>query len=135
MSQQAVEQDLNATIAEAVKARVEAEVIRALSGDDVFASFISAALNEPVEVRKSDGYRTERIPYITKLLKEAIQQATKGAVQRIIEESMPELETEVRKALRRDLKAIAEALTGKLDQAVHNAYGFHVDVTLNYPRD
>ncbi len=128
------EKDLNSTIAEAVKARIEAEVTRALSGDEVFASFVTAALQQTVET-KPDGYRVVKVPYLTHVLTTAIKEATKAAVQRLVQESLPELELEIRKALRRDIKGIAEALTSKLDQAVGSAYGFKVDLTLNVPKD
>ncbi len=129
-----IEQDLNTTIAAAVNARVEAQVFAALSGDEVIGRFISAALNEIQPQR--DRYSTREKPqtFMARTLEVAIQKATKAAVERFIEEEVASIEDEVRKALRRDLKRIAETLTGSLVEAAHKAYGVKVDMSVVIPK-
>ena len=126
------EQSIDATIQAAVNARVEAEVMRALSGDEVVGRYVAAALSQKVEVKRAD-YRTEKVSFLTVTLEKAIQAATQDAVQTIIEEELPTIEAEVRKALRRNVVGIAEALTQSLADAADKTYGVKVDMTLRMP--
>lgn len=128
-----IEGDLNHVIVSAVNARVEAEMMKALSGDETMGKYVVAALRQNVEVKDPHTYRTTAEPFLTNVLRKAIQQATVSAVQRLIAEEMPTIEEEVRKALRRDVKRIAETLTNSLAEAAAKTYGVKVDLSLLMP--
>ena len=117
----------------AVTARIEAEVAKALSGDAFLAQYVAAALSQQVEVKDQRSYNTKRVPYLTHVLEEAIKEATKDAVVRLIAEELPTIEAEVRKALRRQVTGIAESLARSLNTAAKTAYGVNVDLTLRMP--
>lgn len=123
----AINEDLNVVITQAVQARIEASVLEALSSDETFARFVTAALQEPIDVKGS--YGRQKTTYMAEVVGEAIKQAAKEAVARVMAEMQPQIEDEVRKALRRDLKGLAAALVGSVTDAVAKPYG--VTVTLN----
>lgn len=127
-----LDQAIDTAIGASVKAKIEAEVLKALSGDDVFATFISAALNQQVEI-KTDRYRSEKVPFITSVLRKAIQDSVKNGVAELITEMQPELHAEIKKALRRNMDGIADSLTKSLTAAAERGYGFKVDLTMNVP--
>ena len=102
--------DINATIATAVNARIEAEVFQALAGDEVIGKYVTAALQAPVEVNDRSGYGKDKKPYMTVVLSKAIQNATKDACTRLILEEMPAIEAEIRKSLQRNINLIAEGM-------------------------
>lgn len=107
--------DLNATIAAAVNARIEAAVMEALSGDEVMGRFITAALTEKVE---TDRYsRAPAKTFLVHTVHQAIQAATRQAVERLMEEEHDRIETEIKKAIRRNLPALADRLVSGLSLA------------------
>lgn len=120
--------DLNETIAAAVKARVEAEMMKALSGDETIASFVTAALQQNVQYELN--YRKVTEPYLTHVLRKTIQDATKAAVVALIAEEAPAIEAEIRKALKRETSSIAQALTRSLVDTAGKGYGFNVNLEL-----
>lgn len=127
--------DLNQTIAAAVNARIEAEVMKALSGDETIGRFVTSALRQTVEVKNSRSYQTEQVPFLTVVLRDAIQKATKAAVQTVIAEDIGLIEDEVRKALRRDIRRISETLASSLADAAAKTYGVDVHLDLKMPRN
>jgi F0F1-type ATP synthase delta subunit len=133
MSATPIDTDLNKVIVSAVNARVEAEMMKALSGDETMGKFVVSALRQNVEVKDPHTYRTTVEPFLTNVLRKAIQEATVAAVQRLIAEELPSIEDEVRKALRRDVKRIAETLTQSLADAAAKSYGVKVDLSLLMP--
>ena len=122
-----IEGDLNATIASAVNARIEAEVMAALSGDEVIGRFVSAALQQKVGEQR---YGQKQKTFLASSLHNAIQQATKAAVGRVIEEERPLIEEEIRKALRRNVKTMADAIVGNLADKASSAYGVTVELRI-----
>ena len=120
--------DLNETIASAVKARVEAEMMKALSGDATIATFVSAALQQNVQYEVN--YRKVNEPYLTMVLRKTIQDMTKAAVVALIAEEAPTIEAEIRKALKRETSSIAQALTQSLVDTATKGYGFNVNLEL-----
>lgn len=128
-----IETDLNATITGAVNARIEAEVLKALSGDEVIGQFVAAALRQEVEVR-TNSYDRKKVTFLTKVLHDAIRDATQSAVRRTIAEELPTIEDEVRKALKRETRRIAETLANSLADAADKAYGVNVELSLKMPR-
>ena len=130
MPDKPIEGDINQIIASAVNARVEAQVLAALSGDEVIGKLVTAALTEQVSAT-NDRYDSKKVPYLTKIVRDAIKEATAAALRRLIEEEMPVIEEEIRKALRRDIKGIAGQLAGQLTKEATRAYG--VTVELKFP--
>lgn len=123
--------DLNATIAYAVKAKIEAAVTAALATDEVLGGYVAAALNQEVTVK--DGFRDRKTTYLRHTIDNAIREATKTAVHRILEEETALITEEVRKAFRREAGTLAAGLVGSLVEKCKNNYG--VDVTLKLPGD
>jgi uncharacterized protein (DUF885 family) len=122
-----IEGDLNATIASAVNARIEAEVMAALSGDEVIARFVTAALQQKVGDQR---YGKQQRTFLAAALETAIKDATKAAVGRLIEEERPLIEDEIRKALRRNVKTMADSIVGNLADKASSAYGVRVELQL-----
>lgn len=122
-----LEQDLNSVISNAVQARIEAQVMAALSGDEVFAQFVSSALSSEIVVRDKD-FRERRTTYLAETIRKALQEATQGAVEKVMVEIAPELEAEVAKELRRSVKGLASHLVGSVQDAVKAPYGFKVEL-------
>lgn len=106
--------DLNATITAAVNARVEAAVLSALAGDEVIGRYVAAALNEPIS---QGSFARKATPFLTSVVKEAIQGATRSAVQELVDEERPKIVDEVKKALRRNLPEVAERLVDGMRMA------------------
>lgn len=128
-----IETDLNQTISAAVNARVEAEMMKALSGDETIGKFVLAALRQPVKKNPGAQYGAaakETETYLTQVLRKAIQASAKAACEKFVAEEIGTIEDEVRKALRRDVRNIAEALTQNLVDSAAKAYGVNVKVDL-----
>ena len=129
-------EDLNATIASAVNARIEAQVAEAMSGDAVLGRYIQSALRQTVEVNKRDGsYGKERVTFLSATLGDAIRDATKAAVAAYFAQHADDLEAEVAKALRRNSKDIAVTLIESLTAAAAKPYGVNVAMSLKMPSD
>ena len=122
-----IETDLNATIASAVNARIEAEVMAALSGDEIIGRFVTAALQQKVG---EERYGRKQRTFLAAAHHNAIQAATKAAVARLVEEERPLIEDEIRKALRRNVKTMADSIVGNLAAQASNAYGVRVELQL-----
>jgi hypothetical protein len=128
--------DINQTITAAVNARIEAEVVKALAGDEVIGQYVAAALQQIVEVpRRGSSYEKDRVTYLHAVLTKALQTATTDACTALILEEMPRIEDEVRKALRRNITAIAEGMATSMTQAASKGYGINVVVDLKIPKD
>lgn len=126
--------DLNQTIATAVQARVEAEVLKALSGDEMFASLVAASMNALVEV--PDGaYSKKRITFMEHVLQKTIQKATQAAVQAVVDEQQDRLKEMVRKGLCSKIDAIATTLVDKVVENSKSPYGWDIKVDVKFPRD
>ncbi len=124
--------DLNQVIASAVQARIETEVAAALSGSDLMGQYVAAALRQEINVRDAHGYRDRKSTYMREAIDKAIRAATEAAVRKVIAEEAAQIEAEVTKELRRNVKVIAGHLVGKMSEAVESSYG--VKVELNYPK-
>jgi hypothetical protein len=109
--------DLNATIGAAVNAKIEAAVMQALAGDEVMGAFVAAALNQKVETDRYD--RKKDSTFLAHVVKEAIQKATKAAVESFVAAEREAIELEVRKALRSSLPKIASDLVGGLRSSAY----------------
>lgn len=126
--------NLDSTITTAIKARIEAEVVRAMSGDEVLGAYVTAALQQPVRVPNQWGsYDSKTQPFLAHVLSQAIREATQVAVAKFVAEEVGSIETEVRKALKRDMAAIATTLTNSLVTAADKTYGVSVALELKMP--
>lgn len=126
-----IDTDLNATIANAVNARIEAEVIKALSGDEVLGAYVAAALAEPVA---RDSYGRNKPTRLQTAITDAISNATKDAIREVIAEDMPRLKEEVRKCFRRDADKLAQSVVDGLAGSLATSYGVSVTMTLPWDR-
>lgn len=130
-----VDNELNRTIAQAVNAKIESSVFAALSGDEVFGKYVTAALMQPVEVENRRTYRKEQVPWLNKVLSDMIRDATKAAVENWMAENIGSIEDEVAKTLRREAKNIAAGLASNLGEQVAKSHGVSVNVELRLPRN
>ena len=131
--EQTLNGDLNAVIANAVSARVQSEMLAALSGDETIGKFVTAALQQRMEVTDSRSYRTEMVPFLTVVLRDTIQNAAKEACKRLVADELPAIEEEIRKALRRNIAGIATAMAKDLGDKAASAYGINVNLELRMP--
>lgn len=122
-----VQTDLNAAIAAAVNAKVEAALLTAFTNDAVLGAYITQALQQQVEVPSGRGYGKDRVTFVHHLLSTAIRQATTNAVKRIIDEQAPQLEEAIAKALRAEHKTIAHQIVGRMTEYAGNTYGVKVE--------
>lgn len=120
--------ELDQTIAHAVNARVEAEVLKALSGDEVIGRLVVNALQQEVEVSKQGGYGKVKVPFLKATIDKAIREAAKTAIAAVIEEEIVVIEEEVRKAVRRDARAIAEKFVEGMVDATSKGYRFRIEI-------
>jgi 2-phospho-L-lactate guanylyltransferase (CobY/MobA/RfbA family) len=127
-----IDTDLNATIANAVNARIEAEVIKALSGDEVLGRYVAAALAEPVA---RDTYGRNKPTRLQTAITDAISNATKAAIIAVVEEDMPRLKDEVRKCFRRDADKLAQSVADGLAGSLAKGYGVSITMKLPWERD
>lgn len=122
-------QDLNTTIAAAVSARVEAEVARALSGDEIVGKYIAAALNQVIQIDRYDS--RSKVTFLHQALRTAFQDMTKAAIAKVLADDAPLIEDEIRKAIRRSSSDLANSIVGNLVQLTSKGYG--IQVTLRLP--
>lgn len=120
--------DLNDVITSAVKARVEASVLEALSGDEYFGQMIATSLSRPVEVPSQKGYGKDTIPFMSHVLESTIRQAVQDAVRRLVIEQASDIEDAVRKELKRSVSDLAKQLVGSVSSAAESAYGINVEL-------
>lgn len=124
--------DLNKTITAAVTAKIEASVMEAFTSDGVLASYVTAALMQPMTVKNPNSYRDEKVPFVHAVLQDAIQKATRAAVEATVADNRPMLEEAIAKALRAQSKTIAAQMVGGLGTAGRG----YISVQVNYsPRE
>lgn len=124
-----VEGDLNATITAAVNARVEAAVLAAFSGDGTLGRYVTAALQRPVEVPDPDrSYGKRKVPFAHHLIEQAIRDAAKAAVQKVLTEDAALIEDEVRKHIKRAAPDIAARMVGAVSDVAAKGYGIQVSL-------
>lgn len=121
--------DLNAVIAGAVQARVEAQVLAALSDSETFHALVTAAMQQQVEVPDGTSYGKKRVPFLMHTVQRAIQDHTKAAIAEGIAEHTDAIKAEVAKALRKSIGVIADTL---VDGFVANASGRYPSITVEF---
>jgi hypothetical protein len=120
--------DLNTVIATAVNARVEAAVVAALSGDDVIGRYVTAALQQEIEVEDRSTYRKVKMTFLNKVLMDAIRNTARTAVGVALEEEKEQIHKLVRAAVKRNLGAMTDKMTDKLLEQAGSQYGLTVDL-------
>lgn len=124
--------DINATIVAAVNAKVSAEVFAALNTDEVMSGFITTAMMQPVKVEQY-GSKTE--PYLTVVIRKAIQEATKAAIAEWMADNEGVLKARVREALSTQVEDMAGALVQGAISSTGGYYSTKVDVKFQRERD
>lgn len=120
--------DLNATIANAVNARIEAQVLAALADSDVMGRMVTAALQKKVN---TGAYRNNETTYLQSLIGKAIEEKTAEVVAADLETLRPLIETQVRAALRKSVGVLADSLVEGFVQA---AAGSYPSISVTYKR-
>ena len=120
--------DLNATIANAVNARIEGQVLAALADSDVMGRMVTAALQKKVN---TGAYRNNETTYLQSLIGKAIEEKTVEVVAAELDTIRPLIETEVRKALRKSVGVLADSLVEGFVQA---AAGSYPSISVTYKR-
>lgn len=124
--------DLNATISAAVNAKVTAEVFAALNNDAIFGQFITQALMEPI---KEDRYSSKTEPYLSIVLRKAVQTAVKEAIGEWMADNSGAVKSKVREALSGQVEEMAGALVASATEAMSSHYMTKVDVKFQKDRD
>lgn len=127
----AVSNDLNHVISSAVQARIETEVATALAGSNLMVQYVTAALHQTVEVKDRNSYNTRKTTFMRETIDEAIREATKAAVRKVIASEQDKIEAAVTSELRRNIKSVSKKLAGKLAAAAKGPYGMTIEV--KYP--
>lgn len=122
-------QDLNQIIISAVNGRIEAEVAKALAGDEVVGKFVTAALTQEVEHRPANSYRSEKVTYLHKILLDTIQDAAKQAVAEAVEGEKDRIRALVKDQLEKRVDKLADGLVDSFAERVRNGYGVELTVT------
>ena len=120
--------DLNATIAHAVNARIEGQVLAALADSEVMGRMVTAALQKKVN---TGAYRNNETTYLQSLIGKAIEEKTVEVVAAELDTIRPLIETEVRKALRKSVGVLADSLVEGFVQA---AAGSYPSISVTYKR-
>ena len=116
--------DLNATIAAAVQARTEAEVLAALSNEGTFSAMVTAALTETVRVDYGQAQ-----PMLSVLLRKTITEKTREVIADEIEALAPQIRAEVKSALKKSIGVISDSL---VDGFVANATGRYPSIKVEF---
>lgn len=125
--------DIDATITNAVNARVEAAVAQALSADDFMGKYVTAALRQTVEVPSANGYGKDKVTLLHKVVSQSVAAAVEAAIKRHIQDDTDALERVVVDELRKQRALIARRLVDSLTDAADKAYG--IKVSLQMPRN
>lgn len=120
-----VDASLNDVLVAAVNAKVEASVLEALSGDETIGRLVTAALTQEVTVK--NGYRDEKTPFITQVIRKTLQETVKTSVGKVMEEERPRIEHAVREAILARLDNIAETMVSSAVESSKNGYSVNVD--------
>ncbi|OQW34493.1 MAG: hypothetical protein A4E20_10765 [Nitrospira sp. SG-bin2] len=127
--------NLNDTIASAVKVQIEAKVLEALSGGEFFEKYVHAVLYRKIEVPDpQDRYRKVQINFIDNAISKVIESAVQNAVSMAVEEEREKIQDAVRKAVKRRSDQFAEDVTDGLIEAARKQYSYKFDVQLSVPR-
>lgn len=114
-----LDKSINDAVAATVNTKIEAEVLKALSSDDVMSTFVQAALNEKVDV---DRYSSKKTTLLNQMVGKSIQETTKAVVQEEILKAEPAIREQVRKAVAESLDVITDSLVDGFVENVKGGY-------------
>lgn len=128
MSKNEIDDSLDAIITKGVEAKIDAAVMQALSGDEVFANYVTAALSQKVEIKTNNSYRTREVSFLHHTVTKAIQNAVQDAVVEALAEDTLRIQEVVRKKVKASSDHIAEQFARNLADKAGNAYGFRLEM-------
>lgn len=109
--------DLNTQIIAAVNTKIQASILEAMAGDEFLGQFVIAALNERVEVDRYD--RKKDSTFLHQTLKNSIQEATKAAVQELVDLEREQISQMVQEAIVKQLPSLADQLVNSLRSSAY----------------
>lgn len=124
-----LDKSINDAVAATVNTKIEAEVLKALSSDDVMSTFVQAALNEKVDV---DRYGSKKTTLLNQMVGKSIQETTKAVVQEEILKAEPAIREQVRKAVAESLDVITDSL---VDGFVENIKGGYPSISVAFDKE
>lgn len=132
----ALTNNLDDTIAAAVKAQIQAQVLEALSGEEFFSKYIASVLNQTVEVSEdgSSYGRKIKTTFLDNALTGTIKKATQKAVEMAIEEERERIQDEVRKAVKRSADQFAANITDAALEAAKSQYNYKFEIGISVPK-
>lgn len=122
-----LQSDINATIAAAVNSQVTARVAEAFAGDEFLKSLVTAAVTQPIAVRDPHTYSDRKTTFIDETLRKVVQDVTRSALTKVVEEEREAIEAEVRKALKAQVGAMAKGFADNMVENAKSGYGVRVN--------
>ena len=119
-----------------VKAQLQASITAALGRSDVLiAQTVQAVMNLHVDSNgKPCGREYGSQPLISWMAESAIKEAAKEAIKEWFADNKDEMKKQLRAAIQKNSKGMAEAFVLSVTKAVESSYGANVTVTLR-PKD
>lgn len=109
-----------------VKTIIEAQVIQALkSAPDAIEAMVKAALSQPVSENGDTRGYGNKMPYLDYIVGDAIREAARRAVHKVVQESSEQIEAQVRKGL--SSETVVAALTKSLVNSVNEDWRIKVE--------
>lgn len=103
--------EIDTVIAEAIRTKIEAGIVDALGGEaQIISQIVAAALNQKVDRRASDGYRTEKVAWIRDLVDGLVRDETRKAATAFMEDHRAEIQAEIKKRFKTDGAALAKTI-------------------------
>ncbi len=121
-----------------VKAQLQASITAALGRSDVLiAQTVQAVMNLQVDMNgkpSSREYGSRSQPLISWMAESAIKDAAKEAIKEWFASNKDEMKKQLRAAIQKNSKGMAESFVLNITKAVESSYGASVTVTLR-PKD
>lgn len=126
--------NLNDTIASAVKAQIEAKVLEALSGAQFFEKYVQSVLYSKVEITDPhDRYKKIRVNFIDNAISGVVKAAIQNATEAAVAEEREKIQDAVRRAVKRRSEDFAAQVTEGLLAATASKYSYRFDMKLSLP--
>lgn len=119
--------ELDKTISSAVNAKIEAEVFKAMTSDDVIGQYVAAALNE--KVADPDNRYGSKQTLINVSMKKAIKKMTEQVIADEVNKQVDAIREEVEKALKASIGVISDSLVTGF---VANVQGGRPNIEVNF---
>lgn len=129
-----VDSGLNEIISKAIETKIEAAVVAALGSDDLMGRWVTAALQQVIEIPDGTGYGKKRVPFLTHIIQQTLQKAVNAAVKAHIVNEAEFIQGLVAKEMRRASNDIAAQFVAQLtEKTIKSTYG--LEVQLRFPRE